>query len=230
MASSPDSTLKRLRISRIPTEENNMSILNDYFKKFGTITNIAIGYGNPQTALVAFSTRDMAEAALNCTDHVLGNENITKQWDNQAAKLKRKSASSSSSTPSKNPNDIQCSKCDKVFATKQSLQNHTRRLHTRVKCPACSEIFESPNDWRKHFNDHHTDSKSFVFNPSDESKEFFRQSNNDYMRWNDMVSSLRRTNESLEQKVREHEKKKLEAAELLKRLLTGQYKNLFNKF
>lgn len=227
MATSAGSSPKRLRLTGVPADRNNIQTLSDYFKQFGTISSIIIEYhGNSDAALVTFSSHEEADAAFNSHDPVLGNQNIKVQWDIRTTKPSSKTEASSSSKNS----TFQCPKCTKILASRRTLQNHMRQLHTQFNCPACRHIFDSANEFRKHYNAAHSDSKDFSHH-TDESKE---QNNVNFVRLNETVAVLHHKNASLKKKVKKHKKDKSKAVDHLKtqlvKLLEGQQKKKLFSF
>ncbi|KAI8338262.1 hypothetical protein BC941DRAFT_470263 [Chlamydoabsidia padenii] len=66
-----------LVIDNIPPEHCQMTTINDYFKKFGSITNISL---QPQKAFVQFSTHEEAEAAHQSPDAIFDNRFVKVYW------------------------------------------------------------------------------------------------------------------------------------------------------
>ncbi|OQR79291.1 RNA-binding protein 26-like, partial [Tropilaelaps mercedesae] len=74
-----------LEVRRIPRQQNNIATLNEYFSKFGIITNIQVNFqGCAESALISFSKHHEANAAYRSTDAVLGNRFIRLFWHNPA--------------------------------------------------------------------------------------------------------------------------------------------------
>ncbi|KAI3613895.1 hypothetical protein CBS9595_004072 [Malassezia furfur] len=61
-----------LVIEHIPTEHLNLASVNDYFKRFGTITNIDVDEPGAR-AVVSYATHDEAERAHSSPDVIFGN-------------------------------------------------------------------------------------------------------------------------------------------------------------
>ncbi|KAG8935910.1 hypothetical protein FRC02_005665 [Tulasnella sp. 418] len=72
-------TDKTLVVERIPAEKLNLAAVNDYFKNFGTVTNVAID-AKSSKALVSFETHEQAYAAWKSEDAVLGNRFVKLFW------------------------------------------------------------------------------------------------------------------------------------------------------
>lgn len=70
-----------LELRKIPRGLNAISHLNDHFSKFGKITNIQIAYeGDPEAAIVSFTTHAEANVAYRSTEAVLNNRFIKVFW------------------------------------------------------------------------------------------------------------------------------------------------------
>jgi hypothetical protein len=66
-----------LVIDNIPPEHCQMTTINDYFKKFGSITNISL---QSHKALVSFNTHEEAEAAHQSPDAIFDNRFVKVYW------------------------------------------------------------------------------------------------------------------------------------------------------
>ncbi|XP_066991429.2 RNA-binding protein 26 isoform X2 [Anabrus simplex] len=74
-----------LELKKVPRGMNNITHLNNHFAKFGKIVNIQVSYeGDPEAALVTFSTHAEANAAYRSTEAVLNNRFIKVFWHNSA--------------------------------------------------------------------------------------------------------------------------------------------------
>ncbi|XP_001633840.2 RNA-binding protein 26 [Nematostella vectensis] len=72
-----------LEIKKIPRDQNNITKLNEYFKRFGNIVNIQVNaFNDPEAALVQFSNSLEARNAYRCPDAVLGSRFIRVFWHN----------------------------------------------------------------------------------------------------------------------------------------------------
>ena len=70
-----------LELRKIPRGLNAISHLNNHFSKFGKIVNIHISYeGDPEAAIVTFSTHAEANVAYRSTEAVLNNRFIKVFW------------------------------------------------------------------------------------------------------------------------------------------------------
>jgi RNA-binding protein 26 len=70
-----------LELRKIPRGLNAISHLNNHFSKFGKIVNIQISYeGDPEAAIVTFSTHAEANVAYRSTEAVLNNRFIKVFW------------------------------------------------------------------------------------------------------------------------------------------------------
>ncbi|XP_028655410.1 LOW QUALITY PROTEIN: RNA-binding protein 26 [Erpetoichthys calabaricus] len=71
----------KLEVRKIPLELNNISKLNEHFSKFGTIVNLQVAYhGDPEGALIQFSSHEEAKRAISSTEAVLNNRFIKMFW------------------------------------------------------------------------------------------------------------------------------------------------------
>lgn len=70
-----------LVIRKIPPRLNTIGSLNKHFSRFGTVVKINVCYENdPESALIQFSNRFEATAAIRSTDAVLNNRFIKVYW------------------------------------------------------------------------------------------------------------------------------------------------------
>ncbi|KAF5368363.1 hypothetical protein D9758_002381 [Tetrapyrgos nigripes] len=70
---------KTLVLEKIPEDKLNLSHVNDWFKRFGTVTNVAIDQAHHK-ALISFSTHEEAHAAWKSEDAVFGNRFVKIFW------------------------------------------------------------------------------------------------------------------------------------------------------
>ncbi|KAK2462097.1 hypothetical protein APHAL10511_006560 [Amanita phalloides] len=68
-----------LVVEKIPQDKLSLEHVNDWFKRFGTVTNVAIDTTNAK-ALVSFSMHDEAHAAWKSEDAVFGNRFVKVFW------------------------------------------------------------------------------------------------------------------------------------------------------
>ncbi|KAI8384722.1 uncharacterized protein BYT42DRAFT_563451 [Radiomyces spectabilis] len=73
----PHKQLTTLVVDNLPPEVCQISKINDYFKRFGTITNITVQFPK---ATLQFSTRAEAEAAYNSPESIFDNRFIKVYW------------------------------------------------------------------------------------------------------------------------------------------------------
>ncbi|XP_047097750.1 zinc finger protein swm isoform X6 [Schistocerca piceifrons] len=72
-----------LELKKVPRPLNNITHLNNHFSKFGKIVNIQVSYeGDPEAAIVTFSSHAEAYAAYRSTEAVLNNRFIKVFWHN----------------------------------------------------------------------------------------------------------------------------------------------------
>ncbi|CAE6429643.1 unnamed protein product [Rhizoctonia solani] len=70
---------KTLVVEKIPQERLSLEELNNWFKRFGTVTNVAIDAPSAK-ALISFSTHDEARDAWRSEDAVFGNRFVKLYW------------------------------------------------------------------------------------------------------------------------------------------------------
>ncbi|KAM3955589.1 zinc finger protein swm [Aphomia sociella] len=72
-----------LEVKKVPRGMNDITHLNNHFSKFGKIVNIQVCYeGDPEAALITFSTPTEANIAYKSTEAVLNNRFIKVFWHN----------------------------------------------------------------------------------------------------------------------------------------------------
>jgi len=70
-----------LELRKVPRGLNTIAHLNNHFAKFGKIVNIQVSYeGDPEAAIVTFSTHAEANVAYRSTEAVLNNRFIKVFW------------------------------------------------------------------------------------------------------------------------------------------------------
>ncbi|KAI9263780.1 hypothetical protein BY458DRAFT_587720 [Sporodiniella umbellata] len=74
-----NSTNTTLVVEKIPLESCQISTVNEFFSKFGTITNISV-QSHAQKAIIQYGTRSEAEKAYTCPDSVFGNRFVKVYW------------------------------------------------------------------------------------------------------------------------------------------------------
>ncbi|XP_077559106.1 zinc finger protein swm isoform X2 [Haemaphysalis longicornis] len=73
-----------LEVRKVPRGLNTITQLNNHFSRFGSIVNLQVCYeGDPEAALIRFSTHAEANAAYRCTEAVLNNRFIKLFWHNK---------------------------------------------------------------------------------------------------------------------------------------------------
>ncbi|KAJ3536639.1 hypothetical protein NM688_g6809 [Phlebia brevispora] len=70
---------KTLVVEKIPEDKLSLGSINDWFKKFGTVTNVAVD-AHGSKALVSFSNHEEAYAAWKSEDAVFGNRFVKVFW------------------------------------------------------------------------------------------------------------------------------------------------------
>ncbi|KAI8638028.1 hypothetical protein BD408DRAFT_423561 [Parasitella parasitica] len=71
-----------LNVEKIPLENCQISTINDFFAKFGTITNISV-QPHAQKAIIQYNTRAEAEAAYNSPDAIFDNRFVKVYWSKE---------------------------------------------------------------------------------------------------------------------------------------------------
>ncbi|XP_066904671.1 RNA-binding protein 26 isoform X5 [Halyomorpha halys] len=72
-----------LQLKKVPLGVNTITLLNNHFSKFGKIVNIQVGFeGDPESALITFSSHTEANIAYKSTEAVLNNRFIRVFWYN----------------------------------------------------------------------------------------------------------------------------------------------------
>ncbi|KAG7099441.1 hypothetical protein E1B28_001292 [Marasmius oreades] len=70
---------KTLVLEKIPDDKLSLEHVNDWFKRFGTVTNVAIDQAHNK-ALISFSTHEEAFAAWKSEDAIFGNRFVKVFW------------------------------------------------------------------------------------------------------------------------------------------------------
>ena len=70
---------KTLVVEKIPEDKLSLDSVNTWFKRFGTVTNVAVDAASAK-ALVSFSTHEEAQAAWKTEDAVFGNRFVKVFW------------------------------------------------------------------------------------------------------------------------------------------------------
>jgi RNA-binding protein 26 len=71
---------RTLVVEEIPGDRLSPDAVNGWFKRFGTVTNVAVDATSAK-ALVSFSTHKEAHAAWKTEDAIFGNRFIKVFWD-----------------------------------------------------------------------------------------------------------------------------------------------------
>jgi RNA-binding protein 26 len=75
----PERRDKTLVVEKIPEDKLSLDAVNSWFKRFGTVTNVAVDAATAK-ALVSFSTHEEAHAAWKTEDAVFGNRFVKVFW------------------------------------------------------------------------------------------------------------------------------------------------------
>lgn len=114
-----------LELRKVPRGMNTIAHLNNHFAKFGKIVNIQVTYeGDPEAAIVTFSTHAEANVAYRSTEAVLNNRFIKVFWHNLNGESKEENSALS-------PNTSNCRK---------SSQYHLNNTTTPTTAPSQPSI------------------------------------------------------------------------------------------
>jgi hypothetical protein len=70
-----------LILRNVPHEKLTLGAINEYFQKFGTVSNIQLRPAHqPDHAFIEFAHRAQAQAAYDCVDAVMGNRHVRLYW------------------------------------------------------------------------------------------------------------------------------------------------------
>ncbi|XP_060586369.1 RNA-binding protein 26-like isoform X2 [Ruditapes philippinarum] len=95
----PDQTNCTLEVRKIPQEFNNIAKINEHFGKFGSLTNIQVKFeGDPEAALVSFSSNQEALSCYKCPEPVFNNRFIKLFWHQKNKDTTNQDASPVSTT------------------------------------------------------------------------------------------------------------------------------------
>jgi len=75
----PERRDKTLVVEKIPEDKLSLDTVNGWFKRFGTVTNVAVDASSSK-ALVSFSSNEEAHAAWKSEDAVFGNRFVKVFW------------------------------------------------------------------------------------------------------------------------------------------------------
>lgn len=94
-----------LELRKVPRGLNSIAHLNNHFSKFGKIVNIQITYdGDPEAAIVTFSTHAEANVAYRSTEAVLNNRFIKVFWHAPGASHEHAAAKDENAAPFRKSN------------------------------------------------------------------------------------------------------------------------------
>jgi len=132
---------KTLVVEKIPEDKLSLDTVNTWFKRFGTVTNVAVDAASAK-ALVSFSTHDEAQAAWKSEEAVFGNRFVKVFWhrpmDGQGLAGQRALAASApivASVVAKEQAQVPASTSDAVPVDPQSS---TATVHGAKKAPSSS--------------------------------------------------------------------------------------------
>ena len=150
-----NNTNTSLEVRKIPRDMNNISKLNEYFGRFGTLTNVQVSFeGDPEAALVSFASNAQAFAAYKNSEPLFNNRFIkvffhrSKDKKEQGDESDSTTSAPSSTTPTPPP----------------PKQNDQRNVRLRVEIPPAHKM--SLNNTISKQSDVSKPEKSILFTPS----------------------------------------------------------------
>lgn len=126
-----------LVVENIPTEHCDISKVNEFFKKFGSITNISV-QGHAHKAIIQFSTNAEAKAAYNSPDAIFDNRFVKVYWhkendeDSKPTKQMSPAPASTSAPTTVSAPDVSATASSSSEAPASSADN-THELNPSVK-------------------------------------------------------------------------------------------------
>lgn len=156
-----------LLIKKIPAHLNRIELLNDHFKKFGSIVNIKVGGAddlNPECALIRYQTPYEANRAYRSTEPVLNNRFIKVFWANQEQlsnvddKLANTNKNNSTGMKSTNDNNTNLNientkrknNDSKVYSQKKLRTSNTNQPVTSVAAVVTNSQIQTPIERKMH--------------------------------------------------------------------------------
>ncbi|XP_028840621.1 RNA-binding protein 27 [Denticeps clupeoides] len=95
----------KLEVRKIPRELNNITKLNEHFCKFGTIVNIQVVFGgDPEAALIQYTSNEEARRAISSIQAVLDNRFIRVYWHREpSGQTQDQGSAPNASLPTEHP-------------------------------------------------------------------------------------------------------------------------------
>lgn len=140
-----------LELRKVPRGLNSIAHLNNHFCKFGKIVNIQVSYeGDPEAAIVTFSTHAEANVAYRSTEAVLNNRFIKVFWHTPGSNANAGTDGNHNTTT--NPNAAGGAIAgikDETIANNYQRKNNQYSLNNTVPAnpiPASTEFTKSANN------------------------------------------------------------------------------------
>lgn len=141
-----------LELRKVPRGLNSIAHLNNHFCKFGKIVNIQVTYeGDPEAAIVTFSTHAEANVAYRSTEAVLNNRFIKVFWHTPGANAggtvdgNHNATPNSNSNPNTNPKDENATNSFGRKGNQYSLNNTVPANPTPASTEFTNKSGSSPN-------------------------------------------------------------------------------------
>lgn len=112
-----------LELRKVPRGLNSIAHLNNHFSKFGKIFNIQISYdGDPEAAIITFSSHAEANVAYRSTEAVLNNRFIKVFWHSPGNSNNANAATDAAAIASSNAHKEE-SQSRRIFTSQHTLSN-----------------------------------------------------------------------------------------------------------
>lgn len=134
-----------LELRKVPRGLNSIAHLNNHFCKFGKIVNIQVTYeGDPEAAIVTFSTHAEANVAYRSTEAVLNNRFIKVFWHTPGSNAGTIDGNHNTTANSNSPNNGNIANAkDENTANNYSRKNNQYSLNNTIPAnptPASTEF------------------------------------------------------------------------------------------
>lgn len=113
-----------LELRKVPRGLNSIAHLNNHFSKFGKIFNIQISYdGDPEAAIITFSSHAEANVAYRSTEAVLNNRFIKVFWHSPGGNANNANAASDAAALASSNAHKEESQSRRIFTSQHTLSN-----------------------------------------------------------------------------------------------------------
>ncbi|XP_026331398.1 zinc finger protein swm-like, partial [Hyposmocoma kahamanoa] len=130
-----------LEVKKVPRGLNDITHLNNHFSKFGKIVNIQVCYeGDPEAALITFSSPTEANVAYKSTEAVLNNRFIKVFWHNPDNKQENVAPSGQQNKPADRQNNQHPMSHNKVLINRDNI-----KATADIKQQQADKLKETPN-------------------------------------------------------------------------------------